>query len=62
MAGLSLEEINGLFQAGIPAHKSFSYNREIRQLDRQNQDIIKQGGKAKLGGREDVESHRLLHP
>ena len=60
MAGLSLEEINGLFQAGIPARRSFSYNRDVRRLDRENQDIIKRGGKAKLGGREDVESHRLL--
>ncbi|KIM82997.1 hypothetical protein PILCRDRAFT_70080 [Piloderma croceum F 1598] len=49
MAGLSLEEINGLFQAGIPAHKSYSYNRQIRQKDRKNQEIIEAGGVAKMG-------------
>jgi len=52
MAGLSLEEINGLFQAGIPAHRSFSYNREIRDKDRKNQEIIKAGGVARLGGQD----------
>jgi hypothetical protein len=49
MAGLSLEEINGLFQAGIPAHKSYSYNKQIRKKDRKNQEIIEAGGVARLG-------------
>jgi hypothetical protein len=52
MAGLSLEEINGLFQAGVPAHKSYSYNIQVRQKDRKNQEIIEAGGVARLGGQD----------
>jgi MFS transporter, SP family, sugar:H+ symporter len=52
MAGLSLEEINGLFQAGVPAHKSYSYNKQIRQKDLKNQEIIEAGGVARLGGQD----------
>jgi len=63
MAGLSLEEINGLFQAGIPAHRSFSYNRQIRNKDRKNQEIIEAGGVAKFGGQDsrDEKSDMGLH-
>ncbi|THH13065.1 hypothetical protein EW146_g7113 [Bondarzewia mesenterica] len=65
MAGLSLEEINGLFQAGIPARKSFEYNKQVRQQDRKNQDIISAGGEAKLGGQNTKEGEmrrsQLLH-
>jgi len=44
------EEINGLFKLCPQPHKSYSYNRQIRQLkDRQNQQIIKAGGVAKMG-------------
>jgi hypothetical protein len=53
MAGLSLEEINGMFQAGIPAHKSYSYNRQIREKDRKTLEII-EGGAVKLGGLQDL--------
>ncbi|ETW76260.1 MFS sugar transporter [Heterobasidion irregulare TC 32-1] len=60
MAGLSLEEINGLFQAGIPARKSFAYNRRIRQEDRKNQDIIGAGGEAKLGGQDTKEATEFI--
>ena len=60
MAGLSLEEINGLFQAGIPARKSFAYNRRIRQEDRKNQDIIEAGGEAKLGGQDTKEATEFI--
>lgn len=49
MAGLSLEEINGLFQNGIPAYKSFSYNKEIRAKDRINQEKLVAGVVGKLG-------------
>ena len=66
MAGLSLEEINGLFQAGVPAHKSYSYNRQIRQKDRKNQEIIEAGGVAKMGAQYSADEksdsdHQLEH-
>jgi hypothetical protein len=33
MSGLSLEEINLLFQSRIPARKSIAWNREVRARD-----------------------------
>ncbi|THH21042.1 hypothetical protein EW146_g432 [Bondarzewia mesenterica] len=60
MAGLSLEKINGLFQAGIPARKSFEYNKQVRQQDRKNQDIISAGGETKLGG-QDAKEREMVH-
>lgn len=61
MAGLSLEEINGLFQDGIPAYESFLYNKEIRQKDSRKQDIIEHGGIAKLGGHDEKEESDEHH-
>lgn len=54
MAGLSLEEINGLFQNNIPAYKSFTYNKEVRAKDRAVQDAIAHGGVGHFGGGPDV--------
>lgn len=60
MAGLSLEEINGLFQDNVPAYKSFSYNKEVRQKDRKNQEIIESGGTARLGA-QDLKDEDVKH-
>ncbi|KZP16666.1 general substrate transporter, partial [Athelia psychrophila] len=53
MAGLSLEEINGLFQDGVPARKSFAYNKAVREKGRVTQDELKAGREAHFGGHQE---------